>query len=159
MKSINFIAIAIVFVLTAFQISTPQKSDQGVTNDIELSSADPLPSWNEGNAKQSIINFVQAVTKDGGSDYVKPSDRIATFDNDGTLWSEQPYYFQLQFALDQVKRLAPQHPEWKNNPLLNAAINNDIAKVISFGEHGLLELVMTTHSGMTTDEFTQTVNN
>ena len=89
--------------------------------------------------------------------FVKPADRIATFDNDGTLWSEQPYYFQLQFAIDRVKALAPEHPEWKNNPLFQAVLDNDIKKVLSFGEHGLLEMVMATHAGMTTDEFAQIV--
>ena len=123
----------------------------------EQQSSDPLPSWNEGKTKQSIIDFVNDVTNETSPNYVKPTDRIATFDNDGTLWSEQPYYFQLQFAIDRVKALAPEHPEWKNNPLFQAVLDNDIKKVLSFGEHGLLELVMATHAGMTTDEFAQIV--
>jgi phosphoglycolate phosphatase-like HAD superfamily hydrolase len=121
------------------------------------SSVDPLPSWNDGKTKQSIIDFVNEITDENAPSYVKPGDRIATFDNDGTLWSEQPYYFQLQFALDRVKTLAPDHPEWKNNTLFQAVLDDDINKVLSFGEHGLLELVMATHSGMTTDEFSQIV--
>ena len=120
-------------------------------------STDPLPSWNEGNTKQSIITFVNEVTDESNPNFVKPEDRIATFDNDGTLWSEQPYYFQLQFALDRVKILAPEHPEWNDNPLFKAVLENDIKTVLSFGEHGLLELVMNTHSGMTTEEFSQIV--
>ena len=118
---------------------------------------DPLPSWNEGKNKQSIIDFVNDVTAESNPNYVKPEDRIATFDNDGTLWSEQPYYFQLQFALDRVKALYPEHPEWNENPLFKAVLDNDTKKVISFGEHGLLELVMATHAGMTTDKFAQIV--
>jgi len=123
-----------------------------------VQKSDPLPSWNEGNSKQSIIDFVNEVTNEKSPNFVKPENRIATFDNDGTLWSEQPYYFQLQFALDRVKALVPDHPEWNNNPLFKAVLDNDIQKVLSFGEHGLLELVMTTHSGITTEEFSQIVN-
>lgn len=123
----------------------------------EQQSSDPLPSWNEGKNKQAIIDFVSEVTNENSPDFVKPEDRIATFDNDGCLWSEQPYYFQLQFALDRVKTLVPQHPEWKSNPLFQAVLDNDIKKVLSFGEHGLLELVMATHAGMTTTEFEQIV--
>ncbi|CAN5358358.1 HAD family hydrolase [soil metagenome] len=159
MKLLNTIAIIMLLMFTACENSSQQKTDQTDTKNVVTPTADPLPSWNDGNAKQAIINFVNRITKEGDSAYVKPSERIATFDNDGTLWSEQPYYFQLQFALDRVKEMAPQHPEWKKNPLLNAAINNDISKVFSFGEHGLLELVMTTHSGMTTEEFAETVKN
>jgi len=118
---------------------------------------DPLPSWNEGNVKTSIVNFVNEVTDESSPNFVKPGDRIASFDNDGTLWSEQPYYFQLQFALDRVKILAPEHPEWNDNPLFKAVLENDIKTVLSFGEHGLLELVMATHAGMTTEEFSQIV--
>jgi hypothetical protein len=125
--------------------------------DQNVQQSDPLPSWNEGKSKQSIIDFVNEVTNEASPNYVKPEDRIATFDNDGTLWSEQPYYFQLQFALDRVKALAPEHPEWKDNPLFQAVMDNDIKKVLSFGEHGLLELVMATHAGMTTTEFEQII--
>ncbi len=123
----------------------------------EQHSLDPLPSWNEGKSKQSIMDFVNEVTDQNSPNFVKPEDRIATFDNDGTLWSEQPYYFQLQFALDRVKDLAPEHPDWNDNPLFKAVLENDIKTVLSFGEHGLLELVMNTHSGMTTEEFAQIV--
>jgi phosphoglycolate phosphatase-like HAD superfamily hydrolase len=122
-----------------------------------VQKGDPLPSWNEGNTKQSIIDFVNEVRDESSSNFVKPGDRIATFDNDGTLWSEQPYYFQLQFALDRVKVLAPEHPEWNDHPLFKAVLENDIKTVLSFGEHGLVELVMATHAGMTTEEFSQIV--
>lgn len=123
----------------------------------KVQSPAPLPSWNEGAAKQSIINFVNEITDESSPDYVKPEDRIATFDNDGTLWSEQPYYFQLQFALDRVKAMAPEHPEWKNKQPFKAVLKNDLKTVIESGMKGLMEIVMTTHAGMTTDEFGQIV--
>lgn len=119
--------------------------------------SDPLPSWNEGSSKKSIIDFVEATTTAGSPGFVEPVDRIATFDNDGNLWSEQPYYFQLQFALDRVKALASEHPEWAGDPLMAAAIAGDVEKVFSFGEHGLLKLVMVSHSGMTEEEFNEVV--
>lgn len=121
--------------------------------------SDPLPSWNEGPAKKSITDFVETVTNESNPDFIKPTDRIAVFDNDGTLWAEQPYYFQLQFAIDRVKALAPEHPEWKKNPVLQAVINDDLAKVLSFGEKGLLDIVALSHSGITTDEFSDAVLN
>ena len=119
--------------------------------------SDPLPSWNDSKAKQTILNFVEEVTSEKNPNYVMPENRIATFDNDGTLWSEQPYYFQLRFAFDRVKALSADHPEWKESPLFKAVLDNDFKKVLSFGEHGLLELVMATHAGMTTEEFSTTV--
>lgn len=122
-----------------------------------LEISDPLPSWNDGSVKQSIMDYVKGVTNKSGQDFVKPDDRIAVFDNDGTLWSEQPYYFQLQFALDRVKATASDHPEWNEDPLFKAVLDNDINKVLSFGEHGLLKLVMATHAGMTTEEFSKIV--
>ncbi|MGB5850156.1 MAG: HAD family hydrolase, partial [Ignavibacteriaceae bacterium] len=97
------------------------------------------------------------VTNEASPNFVKLSDRIATFDNDGTLWSEQPYYFQLQFAFDRVKAMSADHPEWKNDPLFQAVLDDDIKTVLSFGEHGLMDLVMATHAGMTTKEFEQIV--
>jgi phosphoglycolate phosphatase-like HAD superfamily hydrolase len=113
----------------------------------------PLPSWNEGHAKHSILDFVRGVTTAGGPHYVKTEDRIAVFDNDGTLWSEQPLYFQVVFALDRMKAMAPQHPEWKDNPLYAAVLADDMKTVAAGGIKGLLELATITHAGMTTDEF------
>jgi len=118
---------------------------------------DSLPSWNDGQAKNSIVTFVEKVTKPGSPDFVPVSERIATFDNDGCLWSEQPMYFQLIFALDRVKELAPQHPEWQEKQPFKAALEGDLKTVFSSGNHGLLELGLETHSGMTTEEFTQVV--
>lgn len=118
-----------------------------------LQKQDPLPSWNEGVAKTNIIEFVQTITDDSSADYVPAAERIATFDNDGTLWSERPVYFQLLFAIDRVKELAPQHPEWKSTQPFKAVLDNDMPALAAAGEKGLLQLVMATHSGVTTDEF------
>ena len=120
-------------------------------------AADPLPSWNDGPAKQSIINFVTKVTKAGSPDFVPEPERIATFDNDGTLWSEQPMYFQLLFTVDRVKALAPQHPEWQTQEPFASLLKGDMKGVMAGGEKALLELVMATHAGMTTEEFDKTV--
>jgi len=114
---------------------------------------DPLPSWNEGATKASILDFVARVTKAGSEDYVVPEQRIATFDNDGTLWSEQPYYFQVAFALDQVRALGPQHPEWLDKEPYKSALAGDIKSVLGAGVPALVELVIGTHSGMTTEDF------
>jgi hypothetical protein len=113
----------------------------------------PLPSWNDGATKQAILDFVAAVTREGSPDFVPPAERIATFDNDGTLWVEHPMYTQLVFGLDRVKAVAPQHPEWKDTQPFKAALEGDMKALAEAGEHGLLELIMATHSGMTANEF------
>ena len=115
--------------------------------------ADPLSSWNDGAAKQAILNFVVAVTREGSPDFVPLPQRIAVFDNDGTLWVEQPMYTQLAFALDRVKALSPLHPEWKNKQPYKAVLDGDMKTIAESGEHGLVELIMVTHAGMTPDEF------
>lgn len=120
-------------------------------------AAEPLPSWSEGQAKRSVVEFVQRVTTAGGADFVPVSERIAVFDNDGTLWSEKPMYVQLAFALDRVKALAPGHPEWKDTQPFKAVLEGDMKTVAAGGEHALLELIMATHAGMTTDAFAQVV--
>lgn len=114
---------------------------------------DLLPSWNEGAAKQSIVEFVEKVTNEDGPDFVPVAERIATFDNDGTLWAEQPMYFQLLFAIDRIETLAPENPEWKTRQPFKAALEGDMEALAAAGEHGLLEMVMATHAGMTTEEF------
>jgi phosphoglycolate phosphatase-like HAD superfamily hydrolase len=116
-----------------------------------------LPSWNEGPAKQSIINFVRGVTTVGDPLFVKLEERIAVFDNDGTLWSEMPFYVQFAFVLDRMKALGPQHPEWKDNPLYAAVLEGDMKTVAAGGERAILELATITHAGMTTDEFSNIV--
>ncbi|MGO4832239.1 HAD family hydrolase, partial [Rhizobiaceae sp. 2RAB30] len=118
-----------------------------------LAQSDPLPSWKEGNAKLAITSFVERVTEDGGEDYVAPEKRIAVFDNDGTLWSEQPVYFQLAFAIDRIKAMASQHPEWKDTEPFKSVLAGDTKGLASAGEKGLLEILAVTHSGMTTEEF------
>jgi phosphoserine phosphatase len=120
-------------------------------------TTEPLPSWNDGPARASIVEFVGKVTKQGSPEFVPEADRIAVFDNDGTLWSEQPAYFQLLFAIDRVKALAPQHPEWKTQQPFKAVLDGDMKTLAAAGEKGLLELVMATHAGMTTDEFQKIV--
>lgn len=121
-------------------------------------SADPLPSWNDGAARKAIVAFVKKVTEPGGKGFVLPAERIAVFDNDGTLWAEQPMYVQLAFALDRVKALAPKHPEWKTTPPFSAVLAGDLKSLAASGEKGLVELVMATHAGMTTEEFASTAS-
>jgi phosphoserine phosphatase len=122
-------------------------------------AADPLPSWNDGKAKQSIIDFVTKVTTPGSPDFVPVPERIATFDNDGTLWCEQPIPVQIYFALDRVKELAPSHPEWKTKEPFASILNGDLKTVLAGGDHALVELLMATHTGNTTEEFEKIVKN
>ena len=121
-------------------------------------TAQDLEFWNDTEVRETITRFVKRVATEGSGDFVPSEERIAVFDNDGTLWSEKPFYFQLAFALDRVKAIAPQNPEWNENPIMRAAITGDKETVLSGGEHALLEIVMATHAGMTTDEFEQIVN-
>ena len=116
-------------------------------------AADALASWNDGPAKQSIVAFVERVTAQGTADFVPPAERIAVFDNDGTLWAEQPLYFQFIFAIDRVKALAPQHPAWKDKEPFASVLKGDLKAALAGGESAVAELVTTTHSGMTTGEF------
>ncbi len=121
-------------------------------------AADPLPSWNDGAAKQSIVKFVDGVTREGSPDFVPVAERIAVFDNDGTLWAEQPIYAQVYFIMDRVKALAPQHPEWKTQEPFAAVLKGDPRGITAGGEAGVAELLVATHSGMTTDEFSRLVS-
>lgn len=118
---------------------------------------DPLPSWNDTGTKKVIVNFVERVTKKDSPDFVPVEDRIATFDNDGTLWAEQPMYFQLAFAIDRVKALAPQHPEWKDKEPFASLLKGDVKGALAGGEQAMVEIVMATHAGMTTEEFEKIV--
>jgi hypothetical protein len=120
-------------------------------------AADPFPSWNDGKAKQCIVAFVEKVTKAGSTDFVPAPERIAVFDNDGTLWTEHPMYAQLFFAIDRVKAIAPQHPEWRDTQPFKAVLENDKKTLVAAGEKGLLEIVMASHAGMTTEEFEKIV--
>jgi phosphoserine phosphatase len=118
---------------------------------------EPLPSWNDSAHRKAIVAFVERVTKPGSPDFVPPAERIATFDNDGTLWAEQPLYFQLLFAIDRIKALAPQHPEWKDKEPYASLLKGDVKAALAGGERAILNIVMATHAGMTTDEFEKVV--
>lgn len=118
---------------------------------------DPLPSWNDGASKQAIVDFVTKVTEPESADYVPIKDRVATFDNDGTLWLEQPMYTQLAFALDRVKQLAPEHPEWKDTQPFKAVLEGDMKALAASGEKGIAQLVAATHAGMSPAEFQKIV--
>jgi hypothetical protein len=119
---------------------------------------DPLPSWNDGAAKESILRFVAEVTKESSSGFVPPAERIAVFDNDGTLWAEQPMYVQALFVLDRVKALAPQHPEWSTQEPFASVLRGDVRAVLAGGERALAELLVATHAGNTSDEFEKIAN-
>jgi phosphoserine phosphatase len=116
-------------------------------------AADPLPSWNDGPTKEAIFSFVRGAIREGGPEFVPVAERIAVFDNDGTLWCEQPLYFQFQFAVDRVKDLAPSHPEWKAKPNFKAALDGDLKPLVATGEKGIVEIMMVAHAGNTPDEF------
>ena len=120
-------------------------------------AADPLPSWSDTAPKQAIVKFVESVTKAGSPELVPVPERIAVFDNDGTLWGEQPMYVQAFFVFDRIKQLAPQHPEWNTREPFASVLKGDVKAALAGGERGLLEMVMATHAGMTTEEFEKTV--
>lgn len=145
-KKITFSLLIVVFGLSCTTNTTTEKA-----------VLDVLPSWNDGKTKNSIIEFVSDVTDPQSANYIEVEDRIATFDNDGNLWSEQPAYFQLFFALDRMKELLPEHPEWKTEQPFKAAIEGDMQELAKHGEHGLLQIVMATHAGITTEEFERIV--
>ena len=138
-------------------LAAPFVSVAAVLTATQLAAADPLPSWNDTAPKQAIVAFVEKVTKAGSPDFVPVPERIATFDNDGTLWAEQPIYFQLLFALDRVNALAPQHPEWKEKEPFAALLKGDVKGALAGGEKAVAQIVMVTHAGMTTDEFAKIV--
>ncbi len=119
---------------------------------------DPLPSWNDTAPKQAIVALVEKVTKQGAPDFVQPAERIAVFDNDGTLWAEQPMYFQAFFIFDRIKALTPQHPEWKEQEPFASVLKGDVKGALAGGEKALLEMAMATHAGMTTEEFEKIVS-
>ena len=124
---------------------------------VQSQAADPLPSWNDAAAKTSIVNFVERTTDKDSADYVQIAERIAVFDNDGTLWAEQPMYFQAIFIFDRIKDLAPQHPEWRTKEPFASVLKGDLNVALAGGEHALLEMAMATHAGMTTEEFDKSV--
>jgi phosphoglycolate phosphatase-like HAD superfamily hydrolase len=125
---------------------------------LRISAAEPLPSWKDTAPKKAIVSFVEKVTKEGSAEFVPVPERIAVFDNDGTLWSEQPTYFQALFVFDRVKALAPEHPEWKEKEPFASLLKGDMKGVEASGQKGLMEMLAVTHTGMRTEEFTKTVN-
>ncbi|HEY7099204.1 MAG TPA: HAD family hydrolase [Terriglobales bacterium] len=129
-----------------------------LTSVAAAAQADALASWNDGATKKAIVDFVARVTKEGGPDFVPVSERIATFDNDGTLWVEQPMYVQLAFVLDRIKQLAPEHPDWKTSQPFNGVLDGDMKAVAATGEKGLMQLIAATHSGMTVSQFQKMVS-
>ena len=157
-RTMHILGLCLIF---SFVISCTPKTKTNGENVAQANEqpkeTDPLPSWNDGPTKKAIIDYVTDVTKQGSPDFIAVADRIATFDNDGTLWSEQPAYFQLFYALDEVKAMAPKHPEWKNKQPFKAVLDNDMGELMKQGEKGLLQIVAASHSGMTTDQFASTV--
>lgn len=147
----------ILIIISVFFITIGCKKTEGnkIENDnfVEKEIVNPLPSWNEGTTKSNIKNYVEDVTNNESPNFIPIKDRIATFDNDGNLWAEQPLYFQLYFAIDMVKKMAVNHPEWKGKQPFKAVLENDMKELAKQGEHGLIQLVMATHAGNTTNEF------
>jgi len=156
MKKINFILTLVLVTLIAVSCkneTTVTAADEKQKTEV----TDPLPSWNEGDTKNAIMKYVGEVTTEGSANFIPITDRIATFDNDGNLWSEQPAYFQLFFAIDRIKALASEHPEWKTTQPYQSVLEDDMSKLMSFGKHGLIEIIMASHAGNTVDEFEQIV--
>ena len=141
--------------ILAFSFSCAENEPKAIQETSKTES--PLPSWSESTSRENILSFITKTTSEGSPDFIPEADRIAVFDNDGTLWSEQPYYFELDYALYYIKKEASNHPEWANNPNLKAVIANDLNAIIASGEKGLMEIVMTSHAGMTEDEFSSQV--
>lgn len=161
-KNIGF-KLAFLLVLTAMAISCKNESEKDQNKDMpvqEISAEDksPLSSWNDTKVKQDIIAYVKDVTNTQSPNFIPVKDRIATFDNDGTLWAEQPFYFQLFFALDQVKALAPSHPEWKDKQPFKAVLENNMGELMKQGKAGLMQIVAVSHAGMSTEEFESNVS-
>jgi phosphoserine phosphatase len=138
-------------------MSSCQKAQEKMET-ASIVSADPLPSWNEVGSKKAIIDFVTKTTTEGTADFIPVSDRIACFDNDGTLWSEQPLYFQFIFAIERVKELAPQHPEWKTQEPFNFILKGDMKSALAGGSKTLMQIVVATQTGMSSEEFNAQVN-
>lgn len=167
MKYIKQTLMSMAFLIPLVAFSEEAKEEQvaekpkevAQENAIEVSFyvVEPLGSWNEGASKKSILDFIEKVRNEGEQGYVEPEDRIAVFDNDGTLWAEQPVYFQAMYALDKVKEMAPNHPEWKDKEPFKSVLSGDNNKALQQGKDALLEIVKATHAGMTTTEFSDSV--
>ena len=149
--NVSFLVVPLIAALGA--LTSGCAPQEGEVSTAPENAVETLSSWNEGAAKQAIVDFVARVTDPAGPDFVPEAERIAVFDNDGTLWSEQPAYFQLFFAVDRVKAMAPEHPEWKTQQPFKAVLEDDMEALAAAGEHGVVELVMASHTGVTTVEF------
>lgn len=149
----NFILLTIIVVIVSCKNSVNNRSENVLQSKKEV----PLGSWEEGKTKQAIIDFVSSTTNKSSNKYIPPEDRIVVFDNDGTLWSEQPMYFQFMFALDQIRAMQKQHPEWQHQEPFSAVLAGDMKKVMESGEQGIAKLMMVSHTGMTVNEFAETV--
>ena len=156
MKSNFFVMLICLLVFCSCTTNTSEISTHNQESNTET-FVDPLPSWNEGETKKRIIDYVSTITDTTHQDFIPVAERIATFDNDGTLWSEKPLYFQLYFAMDRIKSLASQHPEWADQQPYKAVLDNDLDELLKSGEHGILQLVMASHANNTTEEFEQIV--
>ncbi len=152
-RNIGLILVSFVFLLTPIGCR-----DQSSPQTVQQVPKDPLPSWNDTAPKKNILAFVEKVSKEGSPDFVAPADRIATFDNDGTLWVEAPVYTQVVFAFDQVKRMAPQHPEWKNKQPFKGILDGDMKSVLATGEKGLVAVTIAASTGMSNQEFHQSIS-
>lgn len=152
-RSILILKVLVGLLLFEVGCSSPQPKS---TTEVVVES-DPLSSWNEGSTKQQIIDFVTTTTSTGSLDFIPEADRIAVFDNDGTLWSEQPMYFQLAYAIDYIKKEAPNHPDWKSKEPFKSVVYGDLEAVMKGGEKALVEMIMVSHAGMTTTEFEKSV--
>src|SRR5262245_2842063 len=146
-------AIVLVLCCVLSSCSAPPRATTPAAPTTSSAPADPLPSWNDGAAKKGFVDFVARTTAQGGPDFVPPAERISVFDNDGTLWAEQPMYFQLAFALDRIKALAPQHPEWKTTQPFKGVLEGDVKAVLAGGPEALAKIVAASHAGNTTEEF------
>lgn len=159
-KNSKFVTVTSMMILMTLMLSCKQNTSpesNEVNTKVVTKKIDPLPSWNEGASKKAIMDYVEDVTNPENQNFIPIIDRIATFDNDGNLWSEQPAYFQFFFAMDRIKALAPEHPEWKTTQPYQSVLDNDMKTLMSYGENGLIEIVMATHSGNTVEEFEQIV--
>ena len=157
MRLTSLVVLALAVALAACS-DRPSQTSAAADQAGAVPSAAVLPSWNEGETRRAIVDFVERVTDPASPDYVTPSERIAVFDNDGNLWAEQPLYFQLLFALDRVRAMADDHPEWQETEPFRAILEDDREALASIGEHELVEIVMATHAGMTIDEFDAVVS-
>jgi phosphoserine phosphatase len=151
LKKITLLGLAFLLIVSCKNESPVQ--EYNTKEKTEVAIVDPLPSWNDVASKQNIIAYVADITNSNSENFIPIKDRIATFDNDGNLWSEQPAYFQLFFAIDRVKAMAIDHPEWKEEQPFKAVLEDDMEALKKEGEHGLIQLVMATHAGNTTEEF------